>query len=189
MLVAVVLIFILYIERLPAKTLVTYSIALIAICIFISYKVITSDDNSVLSRTRVLFDSNLVLNKMAKRIEPFTQEVKTWDNPIYWLLGKGIGKSIYIPWFEYRKNINNYNSYLDNIYLSLYIKLGIVSVVVYFYIFFYFYRLSNNLRYTSILTAYLLFMGLTTAFMYQSSFFVFLLSPALFYSKTKKYRP
>ena len=182
---AVVLIFILYIFRLRITKMIYYGVAIVVVLTLVGYAVLVAENDSILGRTKILYKPDEVFKKISKRYEPFMLEVETWENPMYWIFGKGIGQSFYIPWFEYRKNISNYNPYLDNIYLSLYVKMGLLSLMVYFFLLLYFNYLSNNTTYVTILMLYLLFMGITTAFVYQSYFFIFLLSPILFFRVSK----
>jgi hypothetical protein len=169
-----------YLTRLPVKKLIYFGFGLTIFTLVISIQIIGSDDESVLSRAKVLFDTDEITKKMTARMEPVTVEVDTWDSPVYWILGKGLGKSLYIPWFDYRENVNNYNPYMDNIYLTLFVKYGVTSLLIYFYLIAYFKYLTKDGRFTVLLIGYLFFMGLTTAFLYQSSFFIFLLSPVFF---------
>ena len=44
--------------------------------------------------------------------------------------GKGLGTTFEIPWFTYRESVNDLNTSIDSLYLTLYTKLGVVSVIL-----------------------------------------------------------
>lgn len=131
---------------------------------------IFSFNKKLQNRVMSMFNYDLVIKQLfSNRFSPFFEELLTfkWYN---YFFGKGIGETIYIPWFVYRENIKNFNSTMDNIYLTLYIKYGIFSFLLLSIVYLFFFKLKSNKRFKYLLCIYYLIMGLTTAFMYQTKF-------------------
>lgn len=122
-----------------------------------------------------LLNVELLLTELAeKRFSPFFIKLDSfsWYNYIF---GKGIGEAFFIPWFEYRENIDNFNVYMDNIYLTLYVKYGLGILILLFCLVYFINKTNTNKRFKILVIAYFLLIGLTTSFMYQSSFLFILL--------------
>jgi hypothetical protein len=131
---------------------------------------IFSFNEKLQNRILSMFDYDLVIKQLfSNRFSPFFEKLLTfkWYN---YFFGKGIGETIYIPWFVYRENINNFNSTMDNIYMTLYIKYGIFSLLLLSLVALFFFKLQSNKRFKYLLCIYYLIMGLTTAFIYQTKF-------------------
>jgi len=136
-------------------------------------------DNSSLSRFKKLLDTDYLTHAISNRLEPI---LSSFENYEWWhyIIGNGFGYTYYIPWFEYRTHINNYNSYLDNIYATLYGKFGVLLIVpiAFFVIHLQKYSSKETFRY---LLFYFLLIGLTNSFMYQTylPWFIFIMAITL----------
>lgn len=113
------------------------------------------------------------------RYAPFFHELDSfkWYN---YLIGKGMGETIFIPWFAYRDNIDDFNIYMDNIYMSLFIKYGLLMICPLIIFVAFINNISTNKRYKTLVLIYFLIIGLTTSFLYQSGFLLTLLILASF---------
>lgn len=122
-----------------------------------------------------MFDYNLVMEQLfSKRFSPFIEEIATFEW-YHYIFGKGIGETLFIPWFVYRKNIDNFNISMDNIYMTMYVKYGVFSLIIYFMLLFFIFKTKTNQKFKILLTLYFLISGLTTAFLYQTKFLFILL--------------
>ncbi|WP_027394463.1 DUF6369 family protein [Aquimarina latercula] len=141
--------------------------------------------NEVLrKRVLTLFDVNLLMQQLkTRRFSPFFEKISSFEW-YHYLLGKGIGATFFIPWFVYRENIKNYNVYMDNIYLTLYMKYGLFCVLILLMLYLIIYKTIKNKRHRLFVIQYFLIMGLTTSYMYQISFlFILILLTAFENSK------
>jgi hypothetical protein len=86
------------------------------------------------------------------------------------LIGKGIGTYFKIPWFEYRKNIEDLNITIDSLYLTLYPKYGLVSLIIIFIIFYSIYNFTKEIPQNIKYLLFLSLVGITSAFIYQTYF-------------------
>ena len=73
-----------------------------------------------------------ILNDLIVRFGPFFNTLEKFDF-IDYIIGKGPGFGIYISWFEYR-GLDPYNAYLDSLYLTFYIKYGVLMIPIIFII-------------------------------------------------------
>ncbi|GAA4233947.1 hypothetical protein GCM10022291_12260 [Postechiella marina] len=138
-------------------------------------------------RTRILtmFDYDIVMRQLIEfRFAPFIEKLNTYSWYDYFF-GKGIGETIFIPWFVWRETVDNYNIYMDNIFLTLYIKYGVFSLIVVFLLIHFINQTKTNKRFKILLLIYFFIMGLTTAFMYQAKFLFILIVLASFSFETK----
>jgi hypothetical protein len=132
-------------------------------------------NNTLRARVVSLLNVELLLTELAeKRFSPFFIKLVdfSWYN---YLFGKGIGETFFIPWFAYRSNIEDFNIYMDNIYLTLYVKYGLGLLVLPFCLFYFIYKTNTNKRFKILMITYFLLIGLTTSYMYQSSFLFLLI--------------
>jgi len=159
--------------------LVTGAIALIAIILNTNVEL----KNRVMS---LLNSKHLISELTERRFAPFFIELEdfSWFN---YLIGKGLGETLFIPWFVYRENIENYNIYMDNIYLTLYVKYGLGLIGLLFCLIYFINKTGGNKKFKILVISYFLIMGLTTSFMYQSSFlFVLIILSGLCISPINK---
>ena len=75
-----------------------------------------------------IVDSELLLADLTTRFGPFLTIFNDFTLTEH-LFGKGPGYGIYISWFEYR-GLDPYNAYLDSLYLTFYLKYGLLSIAV-----------------------------------------------------------
>ena len=132
-----------------------------------------------------IFDSDLLLKLLSIRFSPFINELVNFESTTDYFFGLGFGRPFYIPWFEYRENINNFNPNVDNLYLTYFLKFGASFILV---LTLFYYVLQKNIqhkRYVRYLGLYLLILGATTAFSYQSAFLFLFLFPVLFSEQDK----
>jgi len=125
-----------------------------------------------LARFGDLLKDGYINTTILNRFLPFIKEYNSFIFEDY-LVGRGIGYSFYIPWFEYRTNIDNYNIYLDNVYLTLFIKYGIMLFLPLVM----FYHLSRFFIDKTIFSYFLIFFllyGFTNSFLYQDYLFILL---------------
>ena len=132
-----------------------------------------------------VFNSELLVKLLSNRFSPFFNELSEFSTVVDYLLGNGFGKPFYIPWFEYRENINNFNPNIDNLYLTYFMKFGLFSLFILLYMFLVFKKNMFNKVYSRYLLLYFLILGLTTAFSYQLSFIFLLTFPVLISEKSK----
>lgn len=148
------------------------------------YLIFTSEEGSPLSRFKLLFSYEYIEYALVNRFSPFIEVVSTF-NPLEFLIGKGYGLTFFIPWFEFREGIKNYNIYIDNLYLTLYAKYGLLFFIFYYLIFLYL-KSFRRLRPAILLFCFVLIITITNAFIYQTNFFwIFILMalPFNFYKK------
>ncbi len=131
---------------------------------------------------------NLVHELMEKRFSPFFIKLESFEWYNY-LIGKGLGDTFFIPWFTYRANIDDFNVYMDNIYMTLFTKYGVGMSIPFFLLFFYINKTHNNKKFKVLVIVYFTVIGLTTSFMYQTSFLFILLLLASFRSETASFAP
>jgi hypothetical protein len=75
-----------------------------------------------------ILDFELLLADLTTRFEPFLNIFNDFTLTEH-LFGKGPGYGIYIKWFEYR-GLDPYNAYLDSLYLTFYLKYGLLSIAI-----------------------------------------------------------
>ena len=140
-------------------------------------------NNTSLSRFKKLFDLEYLSHAMSTRLEPLFLSFGDY-NVFNYFVGNGFGHNYYIPWFEYRENIGNYNIYLDNIYATLYGKFGLFFFVP---ILFFIVLLKNysSKQVYNYLVLYFLLVGLTNSFIYQPYLPWFLFVLAITLNKTR----
>jgi hypothetical protein len=138
------------------------------------------------ARVSTLLNAQVLLTELKeKRFSPFFLKLDSFEWYNY-LIGKGAGETFFIPWFEYRKNIEDYNIYMDNIYLTLYVKYGLGMLVPLLVLLYFINKTETNKRFKVLIICYFLIMGLTTSFMYQTSFLFILILLAGFKTKLNK---
>lgn len=131
-------------------------------------------------RFLTLLDFNLLAEQLReKRFYPFFQKLANFEWHHY-IFGKGIGETIFIPWFVYRENIENNNIYMDNIFMTLFIKYGLFMIVPLALLFFFVNKTNTNKRFKILIILYFIGMGMTTSYMYQTSFLFIIIILASF---------
>lgn len=120
----------------------------------------------------VAIDLEKVLTSYISRIYPFIDYLDNTDDTGM-LFGAGLGYAFYIPWFEIT-DLNVYAPYLDNLYLTLFAKYGLISIILFTFPLIYFYLVlpKRMFIYVSVIWCWL---SMTTAIMYQLSYSAWLL--------------
>ncbi len=137
-------------------------------------------NTSLRERALSLFHVTDIFNELSeRRFSPFFSQLDGFEW-YHYLFGKGLGETFFIPWFEYRENIENYNIYMDNIYMTLYVKYGLGMLAILLLFFYFINRTNTNKKYKILIISYFSIIGLTTSFLYQYSFLFILLLLAAF---------
>lgn len=157
-----------YIFRLSFAKIIAFIVSTISLLSVFGYLVMKSEEGSPLSRFKLLLDPDYIQYALLNRFSPFVSSLKSFEGLDYFI-GKGLGFSFFIPWFHYRDNIDIYNIYIDNLYLTLYAKFGIFFMVFYI-VMFLFLKTYNNLGSAIFYFAFILILSITNAFIYQYNF-------------------
>ncbi len=157
-----------YILRLSIAKIIVFVASLVSLLSTFAYLVWKSDEGSPLSRFKLLLDPEYIQYALLNRYSPFITSIKSFDAWNY-IVGKGLGFSFFIPWFHYRANIDIFNVYIDNLYLTLYAKFGIF-LIVFFVVMFIFLYTYNNFRTAFFYFVFILILSVTNAFVYQYNF-------------------
>ena len=162
-----------YISKLTLKkVLLIISGGLVSLA-SLGYLVITANENSPIYRIKKLFEDGYISESFATRFSPFINVISEFS-ALNFLVGKGLGLTFYIKWFVWRSEIDNYNVYLDNLYLTLYAKYGIFSVL-FFVIFFLFLNSYRALKISNYYMLLFVLIAITNSFCYQFNFLWFLI--------------
>ena len=162
-----------YISKLTLKkVLLIISGGLVSLVSF-GYLVITANENSPIYRIKKLFEDGYISESFATRFSPFINVISEFS-ALNFVVGKGLGLTFYIKWFVWRSEIDNYNVYLDNLYLTLYAKYGIFCVL-FFVIFFLFLNSYRTLKISNYYMLLFVLIAITNSFCYQFNFLWFLI--------------
>lgn len=137
------------------------------------YSVISAAEDSPLFRFKKLLEPEYIEYALLNRFSPFVDALKSFSFLDY-IFGKGFGFAFFIPWFVWRANIKNYNVYIDNLYLTLYAKYGIFSIL-FFIILFIFLKTFLKTKTALFYFLFILLISITNAFIYQYNFLWILL--------------
>lgn len=149
------------------------------------YLILSADENSPLARFQKLFSLEYINYALMNRFSPFINDLVNYSK-LDFIFGKGLGYTFFIPWFHYRDNIDDYNIYIDNLYLTLYAKFGVFFLVFFLMIFLYFKSYLNSIQLKLYLT-FILILSITNAFIYQYNFlWIFIVMAFPYYSYYKK---
>ncbi|MGO3182964.1 MAG: DUF6369 family protein [Aequorivita sp.] len=157
-----------YILRLSFAKIIAFILSAVGLLSIFGYLVMKSEEGSPLSRFKLLLDPDYIQYALLNRYSPFVSSLKSFEGWDYFI-GKGLGFAFFIPWFHYRDNIDIYNIYIDNLYLTLYAKFGIFSIV-FFVVMFIFLFTYNNFRTAFFYFVFILILSATNAFVYQYNF-------------------
>jgi len=162
-----------YISKLTLKKVLLIISGGLVSLVSLGYLVITANENSPIYRIKKLFEDGYVSESFATRFSPFINVISEFS-ALNFLVGKGLGLTFYIKWFVWRSEIDNYNVYLDNLYLTLYAKYGIFSVL-FFVIFFLFLNSYRTLKISNYYMLLFVLIAITNSFCYQFNFLWFLI--------------
>lgn len=163
-----------FLSRASVKKIILFFSSATVLLSGLLYLIFTSEEGSPLTRFKLLFSYEYIEYALVNRFSPFIEVVSTF-NPIEFMVGKGFGLTFFIPWFEFREGIKNHNIYIDNLYLTLYAKYGLLLIVFYYLIFLYL-KSYRRLRPAILIFCFVLIITITNAFVYQTNFlWIFLL--------------
>lgn len=162
-----------YISKLTLKKVLLIISGGLVSLVSLGYLVITANENSPIYRIKKLFEDGYISESFATRFSPFINVISEFS-ALNFLVGKGLGLTFYIKWFVWRSEIDNYNVYLDNLYLTLYAKYGIFSVL-FFVIFFLFLNSYRTLKISNYYMLLFVLIAITNSFCYQFNFLWFLI--------------
>ncbi|MGI9593101.1 MAG: DUF6369 family protein [Patiriisocius sp.] len=162
-----------YISKLTLKKVLLIIFGGLVSLVSLGYLVITANENSPIYRIKKLFEDGYISESFATRFSPFINVISEFS-ALNFLVGKGLGLTFYIKWFVWRSEIDNYNVYLDNLYLTLYAKYGIFSVL-FFVIFFLFLNSYRTLKISNYYMLLFVLIAITNSFCYQFNFLWFLI--------------
>lgn len=157
-----------YLTRMSFNRLIIFFSSIIALLTTFVFLVLRADEDSPLSRFKLLLDPEYIKYALVNRFSPFFAASANF-NWAEFIIGKGVGFTFFIPWFHYRANIDNYNIYIDNLYLTLYSKFGLFFIL-FFVVLFLFLKAYNNFRTTIFYFIFILILSVTNAFIYQYNF-------------------
>ena len=162
-----------YISKLTLKKVLLIISGGLVSLVSLGYLVITANENSPIYRIKKLFEDGYISESFATRFSPFINVISEFS-ALNFVVGKGLGLTFYIKWFVWRSEIDNYNVYLDNLYLTLYAKYGIFSVL-FFVIFFLFLNSYRTLKISNYYMILFVLIAITNSFCYQFNFLWFLI--------------
>jgi hypothetical protein len=132
----------------------------------------SAKENSALFRFKKIASLEYLYSSIETRLSPLFVSLKGFQSYEF-LVGKGVGHTYLIPWFHYRKNIDDYNIYLDSLLPTLYGKYGLFCVLPIIIFSIALYYLSNKKSCVSYFLFFAL-LSLTNSFLYQH-YLIFLL--------------
>lgn len=93
-------------------------------------------------RASTLLSPEYLIANISSRVLPFSiaMEGVSWKD---WLFGQGFGTLIYIPWFE-ETDFKIMNRFLDNLWLTIIVKGGLIGIVCVLSFFITFIRMANR---------------------------------------------
>jgi len=162
-----------YISKLTLKKVLLIISGGLVSLVSLGYLVITANENSPIYRIKKLFEDGYISESFATRFSPFINVISEFS-ALNFVVGKGLGLTFYIKWFVWRSEIDNYNVYLDNLYLTLYAKYGIFCVL-FFVIFFLFLNSYRTLKISNYYMLLFVLIAITNSFCYQFNFLWFLI--------------
>lgn len=169
-----IIITIFFLTKLSPKKLLLFIFSSFAGVVGLLYLILSADKNSPLFRFQKLFNIDYINYALLNRFSPFIKGLKEYA-PIDFVTGKGLGYTFYIPWFHYRESLDMNNIYIDNLYLTLYAKFGILFIVLYGVMYYYLRTYLNKMT-ANLYFIFILVLSITNAFVYQYNFlWIFLL--------------
>lgn len=163
-----VVIIIFYLSKLSLKKIKIFASIFGVLFLILSYFINKANELSPLFRFQKLYKAENIIDSLVNRYSPFIETIKSY-NIIEYLIGTGFGQTFFIPWFTWRDHIDDYNIYIDNLYITLYAKYGVfffvIFVLMYFYLSSY---LSKQTRFFYFML--ILILCITNAMVYQFNF-------------------
>ncbi|MDO6475436.1 DUF6369 family protein [Alteromonas sp. 1_MG-2023] len=110
------------------------------------------------------FTEEGIFYQIITRYGPALEVIENMD-VINYFFGIGLGEPFYIPWFEYRGELNPYNINVDSLYFTLFPKFGLLSLLV-IYRSSYFFEIKKN-NFAKIASLFVALMFIVSATTYQ----------------------
>lgn len=169
----ILVMFVVYVSKLTFKKILLLISGGILSFVSLGYLVVTATENSPIYRIKKLFEDGYISESFATRFSPFINAISDFSF-LNFIVGKGVGLTFYIKWFVWRSEIDNYNVYLDSLYLTLYAKYGMFSIL--FFVIFYLYLNSyRNIKASNYYYLLFVLIAITNSFCYQFNFLWFLI--------------
>ncbi len=142
------------------KFLVILVFATLVLFLFLSFSEVVGAD-------RVVDGLSIegIYSQLNSRFYPFFEFVSDFSVFEYFF-GRGLGDPFFIPWFEYRDGMDVYNANIDTMYLTIYSKFGMVSLLIGFFLVFP-YPVKSMSRLDLALAVFLMVMFFVSATYYQ----------------------
>jgi len=171
---------IILLRRLSVKKLTILFSTTISLFLFLFIVINNASDSSPIYRIKKLLSFEYLETAINTRLQPFYLALNSFE-PHNYFFGKGLGFTYFIPWFHYRKDLDNYNIYLDSLIPTLFGKYGIFLIVPLFIFFLYLKKFSDYKSFIFYFL-FLILLGLTNSFLYQNYFILILF--LMFYLKS-----
>lgn len=113
----------------------------LALAIFVMNNI---DSNLINLRVLDLSFENIAID-IVNRFAPFFEVMRSFS-AYNFFFGGGFGQTFYIPWFEYRHNIDVVSNTIDSTFFTLYAKLGVFSLYYIASIYFIFVSLLHSTK-------------------------------------------
>lgn len=102
----------------------------IAIAFFVfQFLQVQSGQGSLLVERLLDLDVSTIAYGLSTRFYPALELISNFG-PVNFFLGGGFGTVYEIPWFDYRDSKDNLNNFVDNTYLTLFGKFGLLSILL-----------------------------------------------------------
>jgi hypothetical protein len=164
----IVVIIIFYLSKLSLKKIKIFASIFGFLFLILSYFINKANELSPLFRFQKLYKSEYIIESLVNRYSPFIDTIKSYSISEY-IIGTGFGQTFFIPWFTWRDNIDDYNIYIDNLYLTLYAKYGVFFIVIFILMYYYLSSyLSKQTRFFYFVM--ILIICITNAMVYQFNF-------------------
>jgi len=154
------------------KRILVFLLSIITLSSSFVFFVTRAGEDSPLYRFQNLINIEYISDNLLTRFSPFVNTIQSFSF-VDFIIGKGFGHTFYIPWFAWRDNIDNYNVYIDNLYLTLYTKYGILFITI-FIILYYFLKMFSDRHVYTYFFLFILVVSITNSMVYQYNFLWFL---------------
>lgn len=162
------IIIIYYLTKISLKKIMIFASSFGFLFLILSYFINKANELSPLFRFQKLYKAEYIIKSLANRYSPFIDTIKSYNISEYFI-GTGFGQTFFIPWFTWRDHIDNYNIYIDNLYLTLYAKYGVFFIVIFILMYYYLsLYLSKQSRFYFFIM--ILIICITNAMVYQFNF-------------------
>ena len=112
----------------------------------------------------------VVARDLVVRYSPFLVAIRDFSSWTDIFLGLGVGYAFNIPWFDYRASVDPWNNFLDNAYLTLFVKYGLSSGLLIIVLVVTALSRESCRKVARPMLVALLLLGFTNSIFYQQSF-------------------